>query len=81
MGLFSRKKDAAPAVIDLREPEPAKAIWGSPVPCPSCSGRGYLDHIDPFREIMYLHCTDCGLKYEVARAELLADDPRGASTL
>ena len=81
MGLFSRKKEAEPAVIDLREPEPAKVIWGSPVPCPSCSGRGYLDHIDPFREIMYLHCTDCALKYEVARAELLSDEPRGASTL
>jgi hypothetical protein len=81
MGLFSRKKEDEPAVIDLREPEPAKAIWGSPVPCPSCTGRGYLDHIDPFREIMYLHCTDCAMRYEVARSELLSHDPRGASTL
>ena len=28
-------------------------------PCPDCAGRGYLDHIDPFQEIMYLHCTQC----------------------
>jgi hypothetical protein len=80
MALFSRKKPAAPAVIDLREPEPAKVIWGSPVPCPSCGGRGYLDHIDPFREIMHLHCTDCSMRYEVARADLLADERRGSTT-
>jgi hypothetical protein len=30
---------------------------------------------------MYLHCTDCALRYEVARADMLADDQRGASTL
>ena len=30
-----------------------------------CSGRGYLDHIDPFKEVMYLHCTRCcGERYE-----------------
>ena len=57
MGLFSRKKDEAPQVIDLREPEPSKPKWGSPVPCPECSGRGYLDHIDPYREVMFMHCT------------------------
>ena len=73
MGLMRRKHEAEPppTTIDLREPAPASAPeWGSPVPCPSCSGRGYLDHIDPFREIMYLHCTECFSKYEVARADL-----------
>ena len=60
MGLFSRKQAEEPEVIDLREPAPAKAQWGSPVPCPTCDGRGYLDHIDPFKEIMFLHCTECG---------------------
>jgi hypothetical protein len=74
MGLFNRKKAAEPKVIDLRDPEPAKPVWGSPVPCPSCNGRGYLDHIDPFREIMYLHCTDCSHRYEVARADLGTSD-------
>lgn len=61
-------------MIDLREPEleapPARPEWGSPVPCPSCAGRGYLDHIDPFKEIMYLHCIECFSKYEVTKAEL-----------
>ena len=73
MAFFSRKKAEAPEVIDLRDPVPSKAQWGSPVPCPSCRGRGYLDHIDPFREVMFLHCTDCMEKYEVARADLGAE--------
>lgn len=73
MGLFSRKKDEAPQVVDLREPVPTKPRWGWPVPCPSCSGRGYLDHIDPFREVMFLHCTECNSRYEVSRVELGAD--------
>ena len=80
MGMFSRKKAEAPRVIDLREPEPSKLAWGTPVSCPECDGRGYLDHIDPFREIMHLHCTDCSMRYEVSRADLLADDRRGSTT-
>ncbi|MEQ1785947.1 MAG: hypothetical protein ABL966_02750 [Acidimicrobiales bacterium] len=81
MGLFSRKQAEDPEVIDLREDEPAKLQWGSPVPCPSCEGRGYLDHIDPFKEIMFLHCTECGTRYEVARANLGAEDSTDAFTL
>ena len=80
MRRFRRKTQEPEAVIDLREPdaEPAAAPasrpeWGSPVPCPSCSGRGYLDHIDPFREVMYLHCIECFSKYEVTKAQLEAD--------
>jgi hypothetical protein len=69
MGLL-RKHRAPDVVIDLREPAPAPPQWGSPMPCPSCSGRGYLDHIDPFKEIMYLHCTQCYAKYDVTRADL-----------
>lgn len=72
MGLF-RKKQVPDQVIDLREQAPAPAPrpqWGSPVPCPECSGRGYLDHIDPFKEIMYLHCTACSHRYEVTKADL-----------
>jgi hypothetical protein len=80
MALFSRKK-AEPGVIDLREPEPPKPRWGSPVPCPSCSGRGYLDHIDPYKQIMFLHCTECAHKYEVTKAEIGADDAADAFTL
>ncbi len=70
MALF-RRTPQANAVIDLRDTNPAAApAWGSPVPCPSCSGRGYLDHIDPFKEIMYLHCTVCGTKYELNKSTL-----------
>ena len=71
MGIFSKKTSAA-EVIDLREQkdEVTRPQWGSPVPCPSCRGRGYLDHIDPYKEIMYLHCTDCFAKYELTRAQM-----------
>ncbi len=78
--MFNRKKDEETRVIDLREPEPAKARWGSPVPCPSCNGRGYVDHIDPFREVMFLHCIMCSNKYEVSRTEF-ADDGSDAFTV
>jgi hypothetical protein len=82
MALFSRKKaDLQPEFIDLREPEPAKPRWGSPMPCPSCEGQGYLDHIDPFKDIMFMHCTECGHRYEVTKAEIGADDPSDAFTL
>jgi hypothetical protein len=77
MGLFRRKKVEADRVIDLRSP--ATASWGSPVPCPECGGRGYLDHIDPFREIMSLHCTRCDAKYDIARSEFAGESP-GAVT-
>jgi hypothetical protein len=81
MAFFSRKKAEAPGVIDLREPAPAKPPWGSPVPCPSCHGRGYLDHIDPYKQIMFLHCTECATKYEVTKADIGADDDADAFTL
>jgi hypothetical protein len=71
MGLLRRSR-APEVVIDLREPTsaPVSPQWGSPAPCPECTGRGYLDHIDPFKEIMFLHCTRCGAKYEIAKADL-----------
>ena len=81
MGLFSRQKPEVVQVIDLRDPVPSKPQWGSPVPCPSCSGRGYLDHIDPFREVMFLHCVECYTKYEVARADMELDARIEASTI
>ena len=81
MGFLRRKQEPA-AMIDLREPvaEPAPSApeWGSPVPCPSCASRGYLDHIDPYREIMYLHCVECFTKYEISRAELTAGQAASA---
>lgn len=66
MGLFRQKKHREDHVIDLRVG--AQAAWGSPVPCPTCGGRGYVDHIDPFREVMFLHCTECEARYERARS-------------
>lgn len=69
MGLLRRKREPQ-VVIDLRDPAPTPPLWGSPVPCPACAGRGYLDHIDPFKEIMFLHCTVCGERYEITKAEL-----------
>lgn len=68
MGLF-RRKHADDVIIDLRE-SAAAPVWGSPTPCPECSGRGYLDHIDPYREVMFLHCTVCETKFEVAKRDL-----------
>lgn len=70
MGLLKRKP-APEIVIDLREPaRPTRPAWGSPVPCPECAGRGYLDHIDPYQEVMYLHCTQCGARYERSKVDL-----------
>jgi len=79
MALFNRKP-AAPEVIDLRD-RMSKPKWGSPVPCPECNGRGYLDHIDPFREVMSLHCTECLARYQVARADMAADSPDDVFTI
>lgn len=74
MGLWGRKKaQPEPAVVDLREQVELTAprpVWGAPVACPECGGRGYLDHIDPFREVMFQHCTQCDTKYEIAKADL-----------
>ena len=70
---FFRKQPERDLVIDLREPATtpsAPPLWGSPVPCPECSGRGYLDQIDAFNEIEYLHCTECGAAYHFTKAEL-----------
>ena len=77
MGLFNRKRAEVTKVIDLRDPQAAKPSWGSPTPCPACSGRGYLDHIDPFRQVMFMHCTKCDTKYERTKAEI---DFQGAET-
>lgn len=72
MGLFSKKP--SPPVIDLREapPRPAPFVFGYPTRCPSCSSRGYLDHIDPFKRIQFEHCPSCFTKWELAEDELLA---------
>jgi uncharacterized protein (DUF983 family) len=72
MSLFRSKNSGGHYVVDLRTPvaEPSAPAWGSPSACPSCGGRGYVDHLDLFDEIMYLHCTACGEKFVRARAEI-----------
>lgn len=81
MGLFDRLQAAKQA---RAEHGPAKTVdltadrgrpvqeWGRPGRCPACGGRGYLDHIDLVDRIMYQHCTDCGHRWEVSEAEILA---------
>jgi hypothetical protein len=73
MGLLNRKKNGD-LVIDLTVAERASApiVWGSPAACPDCGGPGYLDHIDPYREVMFQHCTelDCGAKWQISRADV-----------
>jgi hypothetical protein len=58
-------------VIDLDAAAAArpKEEWGRPGRCPSCGGRGYLDHIDMVDRIMYQHCTECGNKWQVRQTE------------
>lgn len=72
MGWLRRRKahtEEDRVVIDLRD-KPVEVEWGSPLPCPDCGGRGYLDHIDPFRDVMYMHCTECQVRYAVAKADI-----------
>ena len=51
------------------------------MPCPACSGRGYLDHIDLHHEIMFMHCTQCDAKYEVARTDMTPTLTSDTSTI
>lgn len=69
------------AVVDLRDSTLAAAAqrgsifeFGFPTTCPACSGRGYLDHIDPFRRVQFEHCTTCFTKWETTEDELLSLD-------
>ena len=72
VGLFSKKQPQP--VIDLREQEtkPAPFLFGYPTRCPSCGERGYLDHIDPFKNKQYEHCPACFAKWELAEDEIHA---------
>lgn len=73
MGLFSRR--AEPNVIDLRDHAGRKGLvfqFGFPTRCPQCDGRGYLDHIDPHRNVQTEHCTECGFRWQTTEAEVVA---------
>ena len=72
MGLFRRQRPADNRVIDLTTLERVvpQNTWGMPGPCPSCGKAGYLDHIDPFREVMFQHCPSCLHKWEITRASV-----------
>jgi hypothetical protein len=72
MGLFRRHARAAhlKAIIDLTAFEKSESRWGLPSPCPECGKPGYLDHIDPYREVMFQHCPSCWNKWQLSRAEI-----------
>jgi hypothetical protein len=78
MGLFTKRR--SDQVIDLRDhvleaQRQARSMpfeFGFPTKCPACSGRGYLDHIDPFRRKQYEHCPSCQMKWESSEDEVLA---------
>jgi hypothetical protein len=71
MGLFGRKDQPADPVIDLTQAKAAPALeFGYPTPCPECGGPGYLDHIDPYKRVMYEHCPACFTRYEVTEEQL-----------
>ena len=81
MGLFGRStREVEPEVIDLREAEvapgaaapPTGPTWGMPSPCPACGGPGYLDHINPHRRVMDLHCPTCFTAWTIAEAECVS---------
>ncbi len=77
MRLFRSRSSDSPEVVDLRTSAegPSGPPWGSPSNCPYCHGRGYLDHVDLFDEIMYLHCTACEEKFVLTRAQTDAARP------
>lgn len=62
--------------VDLVEaeapPAPKSKQFGRPTPCPECSGRGYLDHLDMVDRIQYQHCTVCGHEWQITEAEIMA---------
>ncbi len=74
MGLFRKRE----RVIDLRDTAPARSHrpapfeFGFPTKCPACGGRGYLDHIDPFRRVQFEHCPSCSTKWERSEDQVLA---------
>jgi formate dehydrogenase maturation protein FdhE len=76
MGLF-RKKDKD-QVIDLRDSVLAAQRvampfeFGFPTKCPACGGRGYLDHIDPFKRVQFEHCPQCLTKWERSEDQVLS---------
>jgi hypothetical protein len=77
MGLFKRKEQREQDIIDLRDKVLAQRPrmpfeFGFPTKCPSCQGRGYVDHIDPFRRTQFEHCTMCGLKWDTSEDEVAA---------
>ena len=75
MGLF--KRSVEPGIdlrvkVDLREPTAAPFEFGFPTRCPSCGGRGYIDHIDPHEREQFEHCPSCFTKWRQTEDEVLA---------
>ena len=60
-------------VIDLAGAEGTDPQWGSPCPAPPATGVATSTTSIPFKEIMFLHCTECAHKYEITKAEIGID--------
>lgn len=73
MGIFRRQR-TRDRVIDLRDPRVPRPVaertWGLPMRCPECHQPGYLDSIDPAREVMFQHCPSCWARWSTSRAEI-----------
>ena len=65
-------QEAAEAAEAAPSPPPPKLIWGKPTRCPECGGPGFLEHIDLRKGVMYQHGRECGHKWEISEAEILA---------
>ena len=70
MSIFRRSRNDHVIDLTVYEREQASVQFGLPTPCPECGHAGYLDHIDPFREIMYQHCPSCFHKWDLTRADV-----------
>lgn len=82
MGLFGKRdpevvldlRDEVVATVKTPPPTSPSFEFGFPTRCPSCAGRGYLDHIDPFKRIQFEHCPSCFTKWERSEEDILALD-------
>lgn len=81
MGLFEKRnpepvldlRDEVVATVKTPTPSPSSSFeFGFPTRCPSCDGRGYLDHIDLARRVQFEHCPSCFTKWERSEEDILA---------
>ena len=82
MGLFSRKKDESPSGHRPPRARAQPSRSGDPrCRAPSAAAAGTWITSIRYREVMFMHCTQCYAKYEVARADMAPDVTAEASTI